>query len=109
MQSKTDEVIHNYLQIRGRQEAWNKSHRGILPLAKGKDAGVLDRIFSPHPGQHQCSSTPNARDARCPNRQERHKMSLELMAWVEHAAATLVHLQRAHKDVLAAAMSLKRD
>lgn len=36
-------------------------------------------------------------------------MSLELMAWVEHAAATLVHLQRAHKDVLAAAMSLKRD
>lgn len=59
-------MIHNQLQIRGRQEAWNKSHRGILPLAKGKDDAVLDRILPHHPGQQQCSSTPNARDTRCP-------------------------------------------
>lgn len=109
MQSKTNEVIHSQLQIRGRQEAWKKSHRGILPLAKVKDAGVLDRILPPHPGQQQCSSTPNARDTGCPNRQEGDQMSLELMAWVELAAATPVHLQAAHKDVPAATMSPRRE
>lgn len=34
-QGKTDEVIHNQLQVRGRQEAWKKNRRGILSSAKG--------------------------------------------------------------------------
>jgi len=49
-QSETDEVIHNQLQVRRRQEAWNKSRRGILPSAKGKDASVPASTFPPHPG-----------------------------------------------------------
>lgn len=35
MKSKPDKMIHNQLQVRGRQEAWNKSHRRIMPLARG--------------------------------------------------------------------------
>lgn len=66
MQSETDEVIHNQLQVRGRQEAWNKSCRGILPLAKGKDAGVLASILPSCLGQQHRSSMPNTRDTWCP-------------------------------------------
>lgn len=49
-QSKTDEMIHNQLQVRGRQEAWNKSHRGILPSAESKDASVLASTLPSCPG-----------------------------------------------------------